>query len=244
MTELLTSAQMRAIEEAAINSGQVTGLELMERAGRGVVDAIFAEWPELASTSRATPPAERGASPPHPPEYLEYMEEGPRRAVVLCGPGNNGGDGFVVARLLAARGWDVEVFLYGSKKKLPIDARTSFERWAELGPTRSIDVADLAEAIWVCDVVIDAIFGTGLSRSTRIVEKIHEGLRKARFAWECRDRTGPFAKLVSIDVPTGQCSDSGRILSANPGWKRRAAWVAPRAHSDFPSRQTRALFAA
>jgi len=48
MTELLTAAQMRAIEAAAIASGEVTGLELMERAGQGVVDAIFAHWPELA----------------------------------------------------------------------------------------------------------------------------------------------------------------------------------------------------
>jgi ADP-dependent NAD(P)H-hydrate dehydratase / NAD(P)H-hydrate epimerase len=47
MTELLTAAQMRAIEQAAIASGEVTGLELMERAGRGVVEAIFEEWPEL-----------------------------------------------------------------------------------------------------------------------------------------------------------------------------------------------------
>ena len=74
MTELLTAAQMRAIEAAAIASGEVTGLELMERAGRGVVEAVFEEWPELQATAH--------------------------RAVVLCGPGNNGGDGFVVARLL------------------------------------------------------------------------------------------------------------------------------------------------
>ena len=51
MTELLTAAQMRAIEQAAIASGEVTGLELMERAGRGVVEAIFEEWPELKATS-------------------------------------------------------------------------------------------------------------------------------------------------------------------------------------------------
>ena len=48
MTELLSAAQMRAIEAAAIASGEVTGLDLMERAGRGVVEAIFEEWPELA----------------------------------------------------------------------------------------------------------------------------------------------------------------------------------------------------
>ncbi|MEN9851582.1 MAG: hypothetical protein RL128_1745, partial [Pseudomonadota bacterium] len=60
MTELLTAAQMRALEQAAIDSGEVTGLELMERAGRGVVEAIFEEWPGLKATSH--------------------------RAVVLCGP--------------------------------------------------------------------------------------------------------------------------------------------------------------
>ncbi len=92
MAELLTAAQMRAIEQAAIESGEVTGLELMERAGKGVVEAIFEEWPELAETSH--------------------------KAVVLCGPGNNGGDGFVVARLLKEwGGWEVEVFLYGGERR-------------------------------------------------------------------------------------------------------------------------------
>lgn len=89
MTELLTAAQMRAIEQAAIDSGAVTGLELMERAGQGVVEAIFDEWPALRRVGET------------------------HRAVVLCGPGNNGGDGFVVARLLKESGWEVEVLLYG-----------------------------------------------------------------------------------------------------------------------------------
>ena len=55
MPELLTSAQMRAIEQAAIASGEVTGLGLMERAGEGVVDAIFAHWPALAPKAGALP---------------------------------------------------------------------------------------------------------------------------------------------------------------------------------------------
>ena len=53
MTELLTAAQMRAIEQAAIASGEVTGLELMERAGAGVVAAVLEEWPDLALTPTA-----------------------------------------------------------------------------------------------------------------------------------------------------------------------------------------------
>ena len=99
MTELLTAAQMRAIERAAIESGEVTGLELMERAGRGVVEAVFEEWPDLAKA--------------------------PHRAVVLCGSGNNGGDGFVVARLLKDWGWEGEVVLYGDPAKLPPDAKAN-----------------------------------------------------------------------------------------------------------------------
>ncbi len=107
MSELLTADQMRAIEQAAIESGEVTGLELMERAGQGVVEAIFKEWPEYVTA--------------------------PKSASILCGPGNNGGDGFVVARLLHSRGWDVEVFLYGDAENLPPDARVNYERWSELG---------------------------------------------------------------------------------------------------------------
>ena len=52
MTTILTAAEMRALEQAAIASGEVTGLELMERAGRGVVEAILAEWPEIEQGAR------------------------------------------------------------------------------------------------------------------------------------------------------------------------------------------------
>ena len=130
MNELLTAAQMRAIEEAAIASGKVTGLELMERAGRGVVQAIFEEWLELAPS---------WGPAPKPPEYLLQDDEGGmHRAVVLCGPGNNGGDGFVVAGLLKECGWDVEVFLYGDAEKLPPDARSNYDRWCEMGDVQPL----------------------------------------------------------------------------------------------------------
>ncbi|WP_170325300.1 NAD(P)H-hydrate dehydratase [Ruegeria arenilitoris] len=196
MTELLTAAQMRAIELAAIESGEVTGLELMERAGRGVVEAIFEEWPELAKS--------------------------PGRAVVLCGPGNNGGDGFVVARMLRELGWEVEVFLYGDPEKLPPDARTNYERWMEQGvvsklsmPSPNKSELDLLEkraartfSAAGPELIIDALFGTGLTRSIG-------GLKNALEAIQiCSEvNVDPWwPRVVSIDVPSGLCADSGKVL--------------------------------
>ena len=201
MTELLTAAQMQAIEQAAIDSGQVTGLELMERAGQGVVDAIFEEWPQL--------------------------EEGERRAVVLCGPGNNGGDGFVVARLLNERGWDVEVFLYGDPKKLPPDARVNYERWEEVGDVAPLSLpdptaAEVAHLESVAsstvgrpgpDVTVDAIFGAGLSRP---IEALAAALGTIQVAYPA-DSDPWWPRVVSIDVPSGVCADSGRVLGGENG---------------------------
>lgn len=178
MTELLTAAQMRAIEQAAIASGEVTGLDLMERAGRGVVEAVFEEWPELAATSH--------------------------RAVVLCGPGNNGGDGFVVARLLKERGWEVEVFLYGDPERMPPDARVNYERWLRMVEVRKLTSATLANGEQA-QLVIDAMFGTGLMRPVTDEFRIVSELTA-----ECSVYAK--GKVVSVDAPSGLCLDSGRPL--------------------------------
>lgn len=191
MSEILTAAHMRAIEQAAIDTGSVTGLELMERAGRGVVAAIFEEWPEMAKA--------------------------PHSAVVLCGPGNNGGDGFVVARLLKDQHWDVEVFLYGDPEKLPPDARTNYERWCKRGAARPY--IDEGEQAFELDadtcgpetVLIDAVFGASLSRP--VVDLNAAGwvtqvapLRPGVRGW------WPAPRIVAVDVPSGLCCDSGRVL--------------------------------
>ncbi|MGV6812437.1 MAG: NAD(P)H-hydrate dehydratase [Brevirhabdus sp.] len=198
MAELLTAAQMRAIEQAAIESGAVTGLELMERAGRGVVEAVLNEWPDLAATSH--------------------------RAVVLCGPGNNGGDGFVVARLLRQSGWEVEVFLYGDPDKLPGDARVNYERWVELGAVKPIE-AYLFSTGWKCDVLVDALFGTGLKRGLRPLGELF---------WNMEDMVNCFPvepghqrgrpAIVAVDVPSGICADSGRDFpNEDEHWRFAAA---------------------
>jgi ADP-dependent NAD(P)H-hydrate dehydratase / NAD(P)H-hydrate epimerase len=201
MTELLTAAQMRAIEQAAIASGEVTGLELMERAGRGVVEAEFAEWPELAKTSH--------------------------RAVVLCGPGGNGGDGFVVARLLTEWGWEVEVFLYGDPERMPPDARVNYERWCRLakmippsfpdaGEVRRTFVGadevetftDVVYGIGGTDLIVDAVFGIGLTRPMTCTLGADYGLTPAR--------------RVSVDLPSG-------VFSNNPEASGNGTWF----HADL-----------
>ena len=185
MTDPLTAAQMRAIETAAIESGAVTGLELMERAGRGVVDAVFEKWPQLA--------------------------EAPHRAVVLCGPGNNGGDGFVVARLLKERGWEVEVYLFGLPDKLPPDARENYNAWAKLGPVKTAD--DRSEL--TPDLMVDAVFGTGL---TRPVENpmLWEWFWHIDNAIDLADAGMSAPKTVAIDLPSGLDTDTGAILGDSP----------------------------
>ncbi|MFD3191023.1 NAD(P)H-hydrate dehydratase [Sedimentitalea sp. HM32M-2] len=183
MAELLTAAQMRAIENAAIASGSVTGLQLMERAGAGVVEAVLEEWPDLA--------------------------EGRHSAVVLCGPGNNGGDGFVVARLLQQRGWDVTAHLFGDPDSLPPDARTNHRQWIEQGPCMPLSDRSLGTVKSRPDLVVDALFGTGL---TRPVEGDPEFLLSNLET--LRDEFG--VRCVAVDIPSGVCSDSGKVLGCFP----------------------------
>jgi ADP-dependent NAD(P)H-hydrate dehydratase / NAD(P)H-hydrate epimerase len=193
MTELLTAAQMRAIERAAIDSGAVTGLELMERAGRGVLEAALAQWSALAAASH--------------------------RAMVLCGPGNNGGDGFVVARLLKGQGWEVAVFLYGDPENLPPDARVNHDLWARSGRVRKWDARQVRKVFNGSNIsrllVVDALFGTGLTRP--VPKEICEAWHEIRAAAGLGNADSPAgAHFVAVDIPSGICSDSGRDMGALP----------------------------
>ena len=125
-------------------AGGAAGSELMESAGRAVAEAV----------------AER-----HPSGS---------RVVVVAGPGNNGGDGFVAARLLAERGARVEVMLLGDIGRLKGDAAQAAKKWT--GPVAAAEPAALAGA----EVVIDALFGAGLDRPVEglartLIEAINAG---------------------------------------------------------------------
>ena len=115
-----------------------------------------------------------------------------RPVVVLCGPGNNGGDGFVAARRLADAGWAVRIALLGPRDGLAGEARHHAERW--LGPVEPLVPA----AIDGADLVVDAIFGAGLTRAL-------EGPAAATLLAAARRRT----PIVAVDVPSGLMGDTG-----------------------------------
>jgi len=121
----------------------------------------------------------------------------PRPTAVLCGPGNNGGDGFVVARVLAAAGWPVRLALAGSIEQLRGDARHHALLWQH--PVEPLEIGVLENAA----LVVDALFGSGLRRPLsgeipRILEAA-AGL-----------------PLVAVDVPSGLLGDTGESLGAVP----------------------------
>jgi hydroxyethylthiazole kinase-like uncharacterized protein yjeF len=137
-------------------AGGVAGIRLMENAGSAVAEAVVAR------------------------------RSGGSRVVVVAGPGNNGGDGFVAAKLLAARGFAVELLLAGDAKALKGDAALAAKAWT--GPIAAAAPGRLADA----DIVIDALFGAGLDRP---VEGLPRALIEAMNAQS--------APIVAVDLPSG-----------------------------------------
>jgi NAD(P)H-hydrate epimerase len=181
MEPILTREQIRQIDRLAIEELGIPGVVLMENAGRNAADRI----------------ARRSA------------EIGARRVVIFCGPGNNGGDGFVIARQLFNRSVAVTVYLAGDPARLSPDCATNHNIVKNMGlEVRQIDspetaaqaTADLDDG----DVVVDALLGTGFSGEVRSpLDVLINGINEA-------------AKTltVAIDVPSGLDCNTGRPSNA------------------------------
>jgi ADP-dependent NAD(P)H-hydrate dehydratase / NAD(P)H-hydrate epimerase len=122
----------------------------------------------------------------------------PRPVLVLCGPGNNGGDGLVVARLLKDRGWEVRVALAGDRAAFEGDAAVNAARWT--GETMPLSPA----ALEGCGLVVDALFGAGLARP----------LEGAAMETVCALLNEAHRPTVAIDVPSGLHGDTAKPLGS------------------------------
>ena len=155
----------------------------------------------------------------------------PRPAAILCGPGNNGGDGFVVARLLHEAGWPVAVLHAPQPARLPGDARAAFERWQAAAGGASATTAEWrADGADGAELIVDALFGAGLARPV-------EGLAAellVRAAARGREAGIP---LVAIDVPSGVDGNSGACLGPVAPARLTVAFVRARpGHYLLPAR--------
>jgi hydroxyethylthiazole kinase-like uncharacterized protein yjeF len=164
MTALLTTAEMTRADRLAVEAG-TPGIELMDRAGFAVADAVAARQ-RLGS-----------------------------RVLVVAGPGNNGGDGFIAAQVLRERGYPVRLMLLGDRDRLTGDAAEAARRYR--GPIEPADPAAVAD----CEVVVDALFGAGLARPL-------EGTAAALVA----AMNGCGARVLAVDLPSGVSGDSGHVL--------------------------------
>ncbi len=174
---VLNAAQMREADRRTIDEIGIPSLVLMENAGRQVVAAMEASFEDLQD----------------------------RRVAVVCGRGSNGGDGFVVARTLHQRGIDASVFLIGAVADVRGDARTNLEILGRLGVT-VVEIGHEQEwelhfsAIAEHDLIVDAIFGTGLKAPLG-------GMLETVVA----DLNGAGIPIVAIDLPSGLSADSHAI---------------------------------
>ena len=175
----LTRDELRSVDQRAISEFGMSGLVLMENAGRNAANVISARIPTSDT-----------------------------KICIVCGKGNNAGDGFVIARHLELLGVQPLVFLLENPEVLAHDARVNHDILANSGHCMSVvnndsHFAHLANALCAADIVIDALIGTGLHGSAR--GQIAEGIRcinRARIA-------NPDQLVVSIDIPSGMDCNQG-----------------------------------
>jgi ADP-dependent NAD(P)H-hydrate dehydratase / NAD(P)H-hydrate epimerase len=203
---VLNTEQMREADRRTIEDIGIPSLVLMENAGRQAVAAMEAAFEDLATS----------------------------RVGVICGRGNNGGDGFVVARTLAQRGVEASVFLLGSVAEVRGDARTNLEILGNIGLT-VVEITNAQEwelhftEISECDLIVDAIVGTGF-RGTL------SGLLETVVA----DVNGLGVPVVSIDLPTGLSADSHAVESEAIEASMTVTLAAPKIPLVFPPADARA----
>ena len=176
--KVLTAAQMQAVDRQTINEIGIPGVVLMENAGRGVAEEIIQRF-----------------SPAHSPS-----------ALILAGKGNNGGDGYVIARHLLNRGWNVQTLVLADRDAIKGDAAVNLTALENCGG--KVDFTPDSEALAAClaatvefTVLVDAIFGTGLTKPA-------QGLYLKAIEW-LNQQPSP---VVAVDISSGVDASTGQVL--------------------------------
>jgi len=166
-TAIYSSAQVRALDAFEIEKRRVPGFTLMTRAAQAAINLLRARWPQA------------------------------RRVAIVCGAGNNGGDGYVLARLAQEAGFETLVLAATPPDKLTGDARRAQEEWIAAGGRAHPFAAD---ALSGSDVIVDALLGTGFHPPARaetltVIQAINAAKRP----------------VLSLDIPSGVDADSGAV---------------------------------
>lgn len=175
-----TASIIRELDRQAVEEYGIPGAVLMENAGHGSARILLDRFPEAFQTG----------------------------VTVVAGTGNNGGDGFVIARHLANQGVEVDVFIAGEPEKVKAgESAANLATVRKMGIpvvpiTRDEDMAALSDSIGCRGVVVDALLGTGLEREVsgifpRIITAMNDG-----------------CAILSIDIPSGVSSDTGKVMGA------------------------------
>ncbi len=194
--ELYTAAQMREIDRVAIQERGIGSAVLMERAAQAVVEQVLAmPWPPKGARapvgSVQAPPSQEQAQP---------RRERRKSVLVLCGPGNNGGDGVAAARFLLEKGWRVRCVLVGQREKMSADCKEMERRLSRAGGVLEDFDPEHWEQYTGSDAAVDALFGIGLNSPLR-PDAVKAVRVLKRVPW-----------VVSVDIPSGVHADTGEIL--------------------------------
>jgi NAD(P)H-hydrate epimerase len=180
--KVLTAAQMREIDRLTTERYGISSLQLMENAGSAIAEYLWNDYPDLYASN----------------------------VVILCGKGNNGGDGLVVARRLRERGVAPQVILFAEPSAVHGDAAANLKSWQQqMGDLRTVTSAaewDSARAVLAdAGLIVDALLGTGLAGPVegllaQVIEDVNAAAARAR-------GDSHRARVVAVDMPSGLASD-------------------------------------
>ena len=218
MYQIAGAAQMKELDRQAIEEYGVSSLGLMERAAQAVAEEVRGllegGGPDFIGGADSVTVLGAGAETEEDRRELEALqalaeEKNQNHAPwvgVLCGPGNNGGDGVAAARILRGMGFRVRAFLVGDRRKMTPDERAMEKKLEEAGGVlEEFRPEDRRQMLWLslCGCLVDALFGVGLSRPV-------EG--DALLAVRLMQGRSPLKRVVSCDIPSGVHADTGAVL--------------------------------